>query len=120
MFNNLLLISIGGFVGAISRYTLINDLKKRIRSTIPIPTMIVNISGSFFLGILVGWKVYSSIYFLLAVGFMGAYTTFSTLAVEAVTLFREKEKGSFLIYILGTFIGGVIFCFMGWKIGLIL
>ena len=119
MLNNLLYIGIGGFFGAISRFTLINEWKKRIHMTVPYPTMIVNISGSFLLGLIVGLKVYTSVYFLLAVGFLGAYTTFSTFAVEAVNLLRSKEKGSFFIYILGTFLGGILFCFAGWKIALL-
>ncbi|MCM3365046.1 fluoride efflux transporter FluC [Niallia sp. MER TA 168] len=120
MLNNLLLIGLGAFLGAISRFALINELKKRIQSSIPIPTMIVNISGSFLLGLLVGLKVYTSIYFIMAVGFLGAYTTFSALAVEAVTLMREKKNGAFFLYSLGTFFGGILFCLAGWKLALIL
>lgn len=120
MLNNLLYIGIGAFLGAISRFALINELKKRIQSSIPIPTMIVNISGSFLLGLIVGLKVYNSLYFLLAVGFLGAFTTFSTLAVEAVTLMKEKKNGGFFLYSIGTFLGGILFCLAGWKLALIL
>lgn len=117
MLNNLLFIAIGAFLGSISRFALINELKKRIQRNVPYPTMIVNSSGSFLLGLIVGLKMYTSLYFLLAIGFLGAFTTFSTFAVEAVTLMRSKESGSFFIYILGTFLGGILFCLAGWKIG---
>jgi fluoride exporter len=120
MLNNLLFIAIGAFFGAISRFALINELKKRIQRNVPYPTMIVNMSGSFLLGITVGLNVYTTIYFILAVGFLGAYTTFSTFAVEAVTLLRSKNSSSFFIYFIGTFLGGVLFCLVGWKIGTIL
>ncbi|MER2061114.1 MAG: CrcB family protein [Niallia sp.] len=120
MLNNLLFITIGAFLGAISRFTLINELKKRIQRNVPYPTMIVNISGSFLLGLIVGLNVYTTIYFILAIGFLGAYTTFSTFAVEAVTLMRSKKSRSFFIYIVGTFLGGILFCFVGWKIGTVL
>lgn len=118
MGNNLLLIGVGGFIGAIVRYFLINKLKELIESSIPVPTMIVNISGSFLLGLIVGMDVYATAYFILAIGFLGAFTTFSTFAVEAVTLWREKRRGSLFIYIIGTFVGGFLFCFAGWKVGL--
>ncbi|MCM2980239.1 hypothetical protein CHH55_03830 [Niallia circulans] len=118
MVSNLLLIGVGGFIGAISRYFFINELKKIMASSIPIPTMIVNIIGSFLLGLIVGMGVNVNAYFILAIGFLGAFTTFSTFAVEAVTLCREKKKGGFFFYILGTFLGGILFCFAGWKFGL--
>lgn len=77
-----------------------------MEASIPIPTMIVNIGGSFLLGLIVGMDVTASVYFILAIGFLGAFTTFSTFAVEAVTLYREKRRMGLYIYILGTFLGG--------------
>ena len=118
MVSNLLLIGVGGFIGAISRYFFINELKKIMQASIPIPTMIVNIGGSFLLGLIVGMDVTVSVYFILAIGFLGAFTTFSTFAVEAVTLYREKRRMGLYIYILGTFLGGILFCFAGWNVGL--
>ena len=118
MFNQLVLIGIGGFLGAVCRFTLINELKKRILMSFPVPTMLVNIIGSFLLGLLVGLDLHKSVYVFAAIGFLGAFTTFSTFAVESVTLFQEKQKRCFLVYISGTFIGGILFCIAGWEIGL--
>ncbi|MGP7815863.1 fluoride efflux transporter FluC [Niallia sp. 01092] len=106
-------IAAGGFLGSISRFALINFLKKRWTYSIPIPTIIVNLSGSFFLGVLVSIHAAETFYFLFGVGFLGAYTTFSTLSMEAIQLFRSKKRKDFLLYTGISFIGGIFFAFLG-------
>jgi len=110
-------VAIGGFLGSMSRFAFINLLKKHYSFTIPVPTVVVNLVGSFFLGLLVGLDVENFVYMLFGIGFLGAFTTFSTLAVEGVQLISSGKKKGFLLYIFLSFIGGILFAFIGFWTG---
>lgn len=81
------LIAIGGAAGALARYFVAAAIQSRIPSTFPWGTFVVNISGCFVMGLVASVlldRMTSSIgmRYLLAVGFLGAYTTFSTFELE--------------------------------------
>jgi CrcB protein len=77
----LLSVAVGGFFGAICRFGLSRSLqKKRI---FPIGTLAVNLTGAFLLGLLAGIQLKGNGYLLLGIGFMGAFTTFSTFKLES-------------------------------------
>ena len=93
--NRFLLISIGAILGANARYLVGLWAAQRFGIAFPYGTAIVNITGSLILGFLVAWGsarsgLSSEMRLLLAVGFLGAYTTFSSLAVETLL---EAESG---------------------------
>lgn len=110
-----LLVGIGGFAGAISRFTISKLLNKE--QTLPIGTITVNLLGSFLLGIIVGSKSNDIIALLFGTGFLGAFTTFSTLKLESVQLYLNKLKWNFLFYILITYAGGISLACLGYFIG---
>ena len=97
----ILWIGIAGFLGANARYLLSVWCAERFGPSFPYGTLIINVSGSFVLGMIVGAADVRSVspLFRLAmgVGFLGAYTTFSTFTVETV---RMVEAGSFLLALL--------------------
>ncbi|MDQ0242516.1 CrcB protein [Bacillus fengqiuensis] len=110
-------IAIGGFLGAISRFTLSTWIHKRFNSNFPIGTLFVNLLGSFLLGWMVGKGLSSGLYSFFGVGFMGAFTTFSTFKLENVQL-REKRNHSVLFYYLvSSYAGGIVLAFIGMWIG---
>ena len=81
------LIAIGGAAGALARYFVAAAIQSRIPSTFPWGTFVVNISGCFVMGLVASVlldRTTSSMgmRYLLAVGFLGAYTTFSTFELE--------------------------------------
>jgi fluoride exporter len=87
--NRFLLISIGAVLGANARYLVGLWAAQRFGVDFPYGTAIVNITGSFVLGFLVAWGSARSglspeLRLLVAVGFLGAYTTFSSFAVESL------------------------------------
>jgi CrcB protein len=93
---NILLIGAGGFLGALARYAVALWIGQRWGRSFPLGTFIVNISGSFLIGLLMSlfterflvnpqWRL------LLVVGFLGAYTTFSTFEYETGTLLKDGE-----------------------------
>jgi len=113
MITKIAVVAIGGFVGSICRFAFINLIKKHYSFAIPMPTIIINLLGSFLLGLVVGLRVENLPYLLFGIGFLGAFTTFSTLAVEGVQLVLAHQKKGFLQYIFFSFIGGILFAFLG-------
>ena len=114
MINMIGAVAIGGFIGAISRFWLIQYIKSKITTVLPVATLIVNLVGSFLLGLISGLHVSEMVHLLFAVGFLGAFTTFSTLAVEAVQLWKENNKITFYRYIVLSFGGGLAFVWFGY------
>jgi CrcB protein len=95
-----LLVGLGGFIGANARYVVARLVGALFETRFPLGTLIINVSGSFLLGVLgtlVAQKVMpnsESMRLALGVGFLGAYTTFSTFEFETHALL---EDGSWLI-----------------------
>jgi CrcB protein len=109
----LLWIGLGGFVGANARYLVSNwaveNLAARFSLGAPIGTLLVNVVGSFILGALFmlvesfvarGAQFPANVRLLIGTGFCGAFTTFSTYAVETVVLARSGEWGGAVVNLL--------------------
>jgi fluoride exporter len=109
-------VSIGGFLGAISRFTVSKKIQNKFISKFPIGTLIVNVLGAFLLGLLVGMKIKGNLYSLIAIGFMGAFTTFSTLNLEADQL-RKENKKIYFSYLTISYSVGISLAFCGFIIG---
>ena len=93
---NVLIIGIGGFLGAVTRYGVAVWIGQRWGRSFPLGTFVINITGSFLIGLLMTlmteriienpqWRL------LLVVGFLGAYTTFSTFEYETGALLKDSE-----------------------------
>ena len=102
-----LIVGIGGMLGSIVRYSLGKWISERKDMIIPAGTMIINITGALLLGIVSCLYNKGNTYLLLAEGFLGAYTTFSTFMYEGFNLFRENERKNALLYISGTLFLGI-------------
>ncbi|MEP7003057.1 MAG: fluoride efflux transporter CrcB [Chloroflexota bacterium] len=95
----LLYVGIGGFFGAIARYLVDGWVVARTGAAFPWGTLVVNLSGSFVLGLLFALAIErgvlpADIRAPIPIGFIGAYTTFSTLALES---WRLIENGSYVL-----------------------
>ncbi|GHH98357.1 fluoride efflux transporter FluC [Neobacillus kokaensis] len=106
----ILFVSIGGFFGAICRFGLSRLLKGT--SGFPYGTFVVNLLGAFLLGLIVGLELHGHIYTLAGVGFMGAFTTFSTFMLESEQIKMAGKDASFYVYVvLSLALGlGILFC----------
>jgi len=89
-----LAIGVGGFIGALSRYGVTRLVQGMVETTFPLGTMVVNLSGCFVLGFfyaLADERASVNVRLGVAVGFVGAYTTFSTLMFDSSKLARDGE-----------------------------
>ena len=93
---NYLVIGAGGFVGALTRYAVATWVGLRWGRSFPMGTFAANVSGCFFIGLLMTlltekFVVSPQIRLFLFVGFLGAYTTFSTFEYETGKLLKDSE-----------------------------
>ncbi|MEW6019629.1 MAG: fluoride efflux transporter CrcB [Pseudomonadota bacterium] len=93
---NILIIGVGGFAGAVSRYAVGLWVGERWGRSFPLGTLVINISGCLLIGfimtlLLEKYMVSPAWRLLLAVGFLGSYTTFSTFEYETGGLIRDGE-----------------------------
>ena len=115
-----LAIGIGGFIGAVLRAYTAGVINHAFKHNIPFGTMAVNLIGSFILGILIGliqYQIIQNPYLksLLTTGMMGAFTTFSTFAIESFFLIKNGLIIESLVYILLNVIGSIILAGAGYK-----
>jgi fluoride exporter len=111
MIKNILLIGTGGFIGSVARY-LVSFLNLSVHFfSIPVGTLLVNVTGCFVIGFLTGIAEKSTILtaewrLFLMVGLCGGFTTFSSFANENLVLLHNGEIFSLLLYTgLSIFIG---------------
>lgn len=110
------IVGIGGIFGSIARYGLGKYISERSKADIPIGTLIINVSGAILLGVVSMIYKDGKLYLLLAEGFLGAYTTFSTFMYEGFNLFKENEIENAAFYIFITLLLGIIGYIMGMRI----
>jgi CrcB protein len=117
----MLWVGAGGFLGAIARYVVGGWVATRLGTAFPYGTFVINVTGSFVLGVIMGaveGHVVSPVFRLsTAVGFIGAYTTFSTFTYETI---RLVEDGSFLfaaVNVTASVLVGIASVVLGLAIG---
>ena len=117
-FKALILVGTGGAAGSMARYAVSFIFSKLTTSSFPLGTFFINIIGSFLIGILFGlsarnqWLQVGGM-LLLASGFCGGFTTFSTFAFENVTLMQKGQSVIPFIYIGLSVIVGLLLCRVG-------
>ena len=118
-----LYITVGGAFGCLLRYLAILMIGSRINSSFPYATFFVNIAGSLLIGFLFGFfavhdQVGDRMRFLLFVGFLGGFTTFSSFAFENMRLMSSGMVRISLLYILLSNLVGISMVFAGYFAGL--
>lgn len=112
------MIALGGALGAIARYGVAATIQARVPAGFPWGTFVVNVSGCLVMGVATTllterlvvnpqWR------YLVPIGFIGAYTTFSTFELE---LFRANTEGAWLIggaYLVGSVAAGYVALWLG-------
>ncbi len=102
----LLLIALGGAGGAVSRYLLAKWVHSLWEGRVPVGTLLVNVAGSFAIGVIFvlieRQVVHPDWRGVLMVGFLGAFTTFSTFSLETISLYEAGHTGHALGYMFGS------------------
>jgi len=115
-------IAIAGAAGALSRYAVDGIVSRRMSGAFPWGTMVVNLSGAFLVGFL--FTVLAERFLVapwlrstLLIGFLGAYTTFSTLSLETLRLMQDGARLLALANGAGTLVAGLIAVYAGVVLG---
>ena len=118
----LLLIGLGGFAGAISRYLVDGFVTDRTAGAFPWGTLAVNLSGSFVLGLLFALTTERAILPAdirgpVMIGFIGAYTTFSTFMLESWVLIENGSYATAIANVGGSVVLGLVAVVAGLTVG---
>ena len=108
-----LLVGLGGFLGANARYLVANWIGIRYGTSFPYGTLVINVSGSFVIGlflvlIIERFRVHPNWRLFFSVGFLGAYTTFSTFSFESLALMKDGFWLLSLLNIVGSVVLGLM------------
>ncbi|MDN3015407.1 fluoride efflux transporter CrcB [Paenibacillus sp. BSR1-1] len=114
-----LFVGIAGSLGAILRYLI--GMTFYTNSTFPFATLLINLFGSFLLAWLTTnfFKKFSfspQISTVIGTGFVGSFTTFSTLSVETVKMFQSGNMLLGVLYVFVSIIGGLFMSRIGFKV----
>ncbi|HTU11288.1 MAG TPA: fluoride efflux transporter CrcB [Allosphingosinicella sp.] len=114
---NLLLVMLGGAIGAGARHLAGMAGLRWLGPGFPWATLFVNLLGSLLMGLLAGWLVQrggnEQVRLFLAVGILGGFTTFSAFSLELGLMLQRGELAAALSYVLASMIGGVLLLFAG-------
>ena len=116
----LLAVAAGGATGSVARYVL-GTLLLRVSSGFPVSTLLINVAGSFLIGLLA--RLFDApdqnqvLRAALTVGICGGFTTFSTFSAETVTLLQQGKAGRAALYVTVSLVLGVLATFAGLAVG---
>lgn len=113
----LLLVFIGGGLGAVSRFLVTTALAGKL-GNFPLGTLTANFFGSLLMGLVVGILAgrFESVRLFIAVGFLGGFTTFSSFSAETLALIQGGQIFSAVVNIVVSVVAGLIACVVGLKI----
>lgn len=123
--SQLLAVGLGGFVGAVARYSITELLTRKYPGVFPLGTFVVNAIGCLLIGILMAIVMHKQLHssirvhehaslFLIS-GFLGSLTTFSTFGHDTVSLLRNAELNHAFLNIAGNLIVGLVAVWLGWA-----
>ncbi len=112
MLKNFIAVAIGGAAGAMLRYGL-GLLAAAVGCAGNLATLLINVCGSFALGMLTSCCRPGSWLLFAGIGVCGSFTTFSTYSVQSVTLLQQGRFGAAALYIIGTVCLCLLFAWLG-------
>ncbi|PEJ56389.1 fluoride efflux transporter CrcB [Bacillus sp. AFS017336] len=116
----MIIIGIGGGIGAICRYALGNYVNKKHTTIFPFGTFVINILGSFILGLTnhlyLDQSISTTMWLFIGVGILGGFTTFSTFGYEAIQLILSKKFKTALSYIILSTIISIFCAYIGFHL----
>jgi CrcB protein len=112
-----LAVGVGGFVGSIARFSLAAYVGQRMGTRFPYGTFLINVSGSFLIGLVMTilterTHLNPTYRYLIPIGFIGGYTTFSTFEYETL---RAIQDGQFTIGLISMVLSVLVGFLMVWT-----
>jgi len=121
-----LLIAVCGGVGAVSRFVVDAEVRRRVRGSFPVGTFVINVLGSFVLGILTAALTHQADWLsptgkaALGTGFCGGFTTFSTASVETARLWLTRGRSEGSRYAAATAVASLLAALLGLALGAVI
>lgn len=119
-----IVVGIGGFLGAIARYALGTYVGSRYGVRFPYGTFVINVSGSFLIGLMMVLLARTTVSaywrYLIPIGFIGAYTTFSTFEYETLRALQGGQVVTGLLNVVLSLVVGFVAVWAGFALGRIL
>ncbi|MFN8240408.1 MAG: fluoride efflux transporter CrcB [Bacteroidales bacterium] len=121
MIKNILLIGTGGFLGSVARYFVSRLNLAPVSVSIPVGTLLVNITGSLLIGLLMGLSERSAIMttearLFLMTGLCGGFTTFSSFTMENLTMLHNGQFLPIILYTALSIVLGFVAVWLGYAI----
>jgi CrcB protein len=120
MLQSIIAVGVGGFFGSILRYLISHYINISTHSTFPFGTLTVNVVGSLLIGIIIAAALEGdldkSMRLLLATGFCGGFTTFSSFSYEFFSLLQHEQTGYAFLYATASFVLGLAFVWLGFLL----
>ncbi len=118
MLKTILFVAVGGAIGSVLRYLVALLVSKFWSNNFPVATLIINVSGCFLIGLLIGILdknqiSNSNFKWFLITGFCGGFTTFSTYSYENLVLFQNNNSALAFTYIALSTIFGIVAVWFG-------
>ncbi len=122
MIFKILAVALGGAIGASTRFIVSDWMQSKLETGFPYSTMLINIVGSFIIGICMAYFLSREdlpawIKLFVVTGCLGGLTTFSTFSYEWVALLSDREWMGAVFYGGVQILGGLLFCLLGGFVG---
>jgi CrcB protein len=112
-------VALAGGVGAGARYAVDVAVTRMLGANLPWGILLVNVTGAFALGVVSAGVVDATGVWVLGVGLLGGYTTFSSVAVSTALLAEERRTIASTLYAVGTFVASVAASIGGLAAGMV-
>lgn len=115
----ILWVGLAGFLGTAGRYLISGMIARRFGETFPLGTLAVNLMGCFLIGFLFHFLhervlIDPLLRTMIMIGFLGAFTTFSSFGLQTFTLLREGQTALALLNILASNLTGLVLVWIGY------
>jgi CrcB protein len=110
------LLALAGGGGAAARFLVDSWVTRRVRASVPVGTLVVNLGACFLIGLVAGWALRqdgSAVPGILGTGFLGGYSTFSTASVEGARLLLAGRLWEAAAHAGGMLVGGLAAAALG-------
>jgi CrcB protein len=109
-----LLVAIGGFFGTVSRFRLSEWITQHVHISFPFGTFAVNLIGCLAIGWLSAHALNDFLKWTVIIGFLGSFTTFSSIYLEVIRLFQCKKHFHAMLYVISSYLLGIVFVYLGY------